>query len=319
MKISAYIIFAVVIAASSVSLKAQSPAPAPSSPTRPPTQQPNAPTPPPQQPTATQQTTQQAATAAEIEAKNKQIEADNASVVRSFTAGNEALSANKLDEAIAAFREGLRVRPDEPALLTNFAEALRRRGITAWNAGLQTEGAAKDAKQTAAKSDWAEAAASSAKALQSLNKFPAEQQLQPAFLQTKTAAASARAMAMRLVASKVDRTQAGAAWDANVEYVSLTSDSAEKSKLKGEGLQMLFEAGAFDLAILHSRAVLKEEPQNLEAHRVLGVSLFASNDKVKMQEALPHLQQYLDKAPSGDPQRENVEEAIKLIKAQKPD
>jgi tetratricopeptide (TPR) repeat protein len=239
-------------------------------------------------------------------------------VVQSFTTGNDALNANKLDEAIAAYREGLRVRPDEPALLTNFAEALRRRGVIAWNEGLKAEGAAKDAKRTAAKNDWTESAASSAKALQTLNQFPAEQQQQPAFLQTKTAAASTRALAMGLVASKVDQTQAGAAWDANVEYVALTSDSTEKSKLKGEGLQMLFEAGAFDLAILHSRAVLKEEPQNLDASRVLGLALFATGDKVKMAEALPHLQQYVDKAPATDPQKENVKQAIEVIKAQKP-
>ena len=280
-----------------------------------------------QQPTSTPQkpAEQKAPTAAEIEAKNKeieaknkQIEADNAAVVRSFTTGNDALNANKLDEAIAAYREGLRLRPDEPALLTNFAEALRRRGINSWNEGLKAEGAAKDAKRTAAKNDWTEAAASSAKALQSLNQFSAEQQQQPAFLQTKTAAASTRAMAMRLVASKVDQTQASAAWDANVEYVALTSDAAEKSKLKGEGLQMLFEAGAFDLAILHSRAVLKEEPQNLDASRVLGLALFASGDKAKMAEALPHLQMYVDKAPPTDPQKETVKEAIGVIKAQKP-
>ncbi len=296
MKVSAYIIFAVVIAASCVASEAQTPKPTP--------------------------TPQPAPTAAEIEAKNKeieaknkQIEADNAAVVRSFNTGNEALNANKLDEAIAAYREGLRVRADEPALLSNLAEALRRRGVNAWNEGLKTDGAAKDAKQTAAKNDWTEAAASSAKAMQALNQASTEQQQQPAFAQIKTAAASSRALAMRLVATKVDQTQAGAAWDANVEYVSLTSDSAEKSKLKGEGLQMLFEAGAFDLAILHSRAVLKEEPQNLDALRVLGVSLFASNDKVKMQEALPHLQQYVDKAPDSDPQKEAVKEAIAVIKA----
>ncbi|HKO44845.1 MAG TPA: hypothetical protein VJU84_16320 [Pyrinomonadaceae bacterium] len=299
MKGSAYIIFAVLIAASSVSSQGQTPQSTP----KPPTQQP---------------AQQQGPTAAEIEAKNKQIEADNAAVVRSFTTGNDALNANKLDEAIAAYREGLRVRPEEPALLTNFAEALRRRGVNSWNEGLRGEAAAKDAKHTAAKKDWTEAAASSAKALQSLNQLSAEQQQQPAFLPTKTAAASTRAMVMRLVASKVDQTQAGAAWDANVEYVSLTSDSAEKSKLKGEGLQMLFDAGAFDLAILHSRAVLKEEPQNLDAHRVLGVSLFASDDKVKMQEALSHLQQYLDKAPDTDPQKETVRQAVEFIKAQKP-
>ena len=275
----------------------------------------------PQQPTPTPQTQPQAPTAAEIEAKNKeieaknkQIEADNATVMRTFTAGNDALNAGRLDEAIAAYREGLKVRPEEPALLSNLAEALRRRGINSWNQGLQAQGATKDQKQTAAKSDWTEAAASAAKALQALSKVPPDQQQHAAFLPTKTAAASARALAMRLVATKVDRTQSSAAWDANVEYASLATDAADKSKLKGEGLQMLFDAGAYDQAILHSRAVLKEEPQHLDANRVLGLALFASGDKVKMQEALPHLQQYLDKAPSTDPMRETVREAIEFIK-----
>ena len=315
MKVFAFTVFAVVVAASSVSLKAQSPQSAPPLPAQPPTQPPPQPPPQPQKPPTPAEVD---AKNKEIEAKNKQIEADNAAVVQSFTTGNDALNANKLDDAIAAYREGLRVRPDEPALLTNFAEALRRRGVTSWNEGLHAEGAAKEAKRSAAKNDWTEAAASSARALQSLNQFPAEQQQQPAFLQTKTAAASTRALAMRLVASKVDQTQAGTAWDANVEYVSITSDPAEKSKLKGEGLQMLFEARAFDLAILHSRAVLKEEPEHLDASRVLGLALFASGDKAKMAEALPHLQMYVDKAPDSDPQKESVKETIAVIKAQKP-
>src|SRR5262245_9401841 len=80
---------------------------------------------------------------AEIEASNKKIEESNATINRTFKAGNEALNAanaasragsrdqaiQKFSEAVTQYDEGLAADPDQPALLTNRAAALKGRGV----------------------------------------------------------------------------------------------------------------------------------------------------------------------------------------------
>jgi hypothetical protein len=257
---------------------------------------------------------QPAQTGAQIEAKNRKITESNAVVTRTFTAGNEALLAGRLDEAIAAYHEGLQARADEPALLTNLSEALRRRGSKRWNEMLVTfEKNARTQRLDAAKKDWAEASAFALKALEAINAHAAASPPRPPKLQTKLSATEVRALAMRLVATKVDRSQAQPAWNAYAEYIALVSDPAKKSKLNGEALQMLFEAEAFDQATIQSRAILKVDPEHLEANRVLGLSLFATGDKVKYREAAVHLQRYLDKAPDTDPLKKSAREALEFV------
>jgi hypothetical protein len=266
---------------------------------------------------ATGQTTAKP-TLAEIEAANKKIAADNATVRRTFTAGNEALRTGRLDAAIAAYREGLQTRPDEPALLSNLSEALRRRGTKLWNDGLQaSEASAKVKIQNAAKKDFSDAAAEALKALQAINNQAAASAQQPASPQFKITATGARALAMRLVATKVDQSQAQAAWDAYREHIALVNNLAKRSQLKGEALQMLFDAAAYELAIIHSRAALKEDSENLDANRVLGLSLFASGDTVKLLESAAYLQRYVDKAADTDPLKKPAQEALEVVKAQK--
>jgi tetratricopeptide (TPR) repeat protein len=74
----------------------------------------------------------------EIEESNREITAANDIIQRTFRAGNAALSAGRVEEAIAQYREGLAARPDEPALLANFSEALRRRADERYNAALKS-------------------------------------------------------------------------------------------------------------------------------------------------------------------------------------
>ena len=77
---------------------------------------------------------------AEVNKKNEEITKGNEVVNRTFKAGNDALFATppRYDEAIAAYREGLAARPDEPALLTNLSDALRRRGVDRFNAAIKS-------------------------------------------------------------------------------------------------------------------------------------------------------------------------------------
>ncbi|HEX8283215.1 MAG TPA: carboxypeptidase regulatory-like domain-containing protein [Pyrinomonadaceae bacterium] len=251
----------------------------------------------------------------EVEEKNKKIEEGNAVINRTFKAGNDALQANRLDEAITYYQEGLASRADEPALLTNLSEALRRRGVNRFNEALKNSDA--DAKlrgMEEAKKDWKEAADASQKALQTINTGGGDPQQAAIYAQNKIVALSTRALAMRLVATKVDQSQAQAAWDAYQEYIAVETDAAKKAKFRGEALQTLFDAGATDLATTQARAFLAEDPENVDANRILGLSLFASGDKAKFQEAANYLQHYVDKAPDTDPLKQSAKESLDYLK-----
>ncbi|HKG96963.1 MAG TPA: carboxypeptidase-like regulatory domain-containing protein, partial [Pyrinomonadaceae bacterium] len=90
---------------------------------------------------------------AEIEASNKKITDANEIISRSFKAGNEALNAaslaskaqntddaiQKYTAAIAQFDEGLAADPDQPAILTNKAVALKGRGVERFNASIRSK------------------------------------------------------------------------------------------------------------------------------------------------------------------------------------
>ena len=252
---------------------------------------------------------------AEVAEKNKKIEEGNAVISRTFKAGNDALQANRLDEAIASYQEGLAARADEPALLTNLSEALRRRGVNRFNDALKsTDNDAKTRGLDEAKKDWSAAADASQKALQIINAGGGDPQQAAIYAQNKVAALSTRALAMRLVASKVDQSQAQAAWDAYQEYIAVETDPVKKAKFKGEALQTLFDAGAIDNAVTQARAVLVEDPENVDANRILGLALFASGDKAKYQEAANFLQRYVDKAPDTDPLKQSAKESLEYLK-----
>jgi tetratricopeptide (TPR) repeat protein len=252
---------------------------------------------------------------ARIAEENNRITAANEIVARTFKAGNEAVNAGRYDEAIAQYREGLAARPDEPAILTNLSEALRRRGADRHNAAIKDQDSnGKDAGFGAAKKDWSAAAQASRKALDVIKGAPADDpDQQRIYTRNRLAALSAYAQAMRLVATKVDYTQASAAWEAYQEYIAVETDPAKKTRLRGEALQMVFDAGSIDLPIAEARKILATEPNQLDANRVLGLALFASGDKKNYQEAADHLQRYVELAPDTDPLKQSAKESLDYL------
>lgn len=256
----------------------------------------------------------------EIEEKNKKITEGNEIISRTFKAGNDALTAGKYDEAITHYNEGIAARADEPGLLTNLSEALRRRGVERYNAALKV--ADSDAKTQgieAAKKDWSEAATHSQRALEVIKTGTSagsgvDPQQQQIYAQNRLNALAIRAQALRLVATKIDQTQAQTAWDAYQEYLAAETDPAKKARNKAEALQTLFDAGAVDLATAQARALLVEDPENIDANRILGLALFATGDKAKFQEAANFLQRYVDKAPDTDPLKQSTKESLDYLK-----
>jgi tetratricopeptide (TPR) repeat protein len=256
---------------------------------------------------------------AEIEKKNAEITKSNEVVGRVFKAGNDALFASppRYDEAITNYREGLAARPDEVALLTNLAEALRQRADSRYNAAVKEANAeAKVAAMNEAKKDWAEGADLATKAVTLVKGSSASGPNVNAagYEQNKKAALSVRALVLRRVVAKVDPTKAADAVAANQELLAIETDPAKKAKIKSETLQALFDGGAVDAATAEAQKVLAEDPDNPDANRVLGLALFATGDKAKFQEAANYLQRYVDKAPDTDPLKASARESLDYLK-----
>ncbi|HZT59887.1 MAG TPA: carboxypeptidase-like regulatory domain-containing protein [Pyrinomonadaceae bacterium] len=255
---------------------------------------------------------------AEIQKKNEEITKGNEAVSRTFKAGNDAMAAGRIDEAIASYQEGLAVRPEETALLIRLSEAYRMRGVNRFNAAIKaTDNDAKTQGIEAAKKDWTDSAASADKALAAANAVTPTAENQATVAQNKLAAITVRALALHFVATKVDQTQAQAAWDAYQAMIAAETDPAKKAKDRSEALQTLFDANALDLAIAKSREVLAENPDDVDANRILGLALISNNttnDKAKFQEASNYLQHYVDKAPDSDPLKASTKEALDYLK-----
>jgi tetratricopeptide (TPR) repeat protein len=251
----------------------------------------------------------------EVEEKNKKIEEGNAVINRTFKAGNDALQANRLDEAITYYQEGLASRADEPALLTNLSEALRRRGVNRFNEALKNSDA--DAKlrgMEEAKKDWKEAADASQKALQTINTGGGDPQQAAIYAQNKIVALSTRALAMRLVATKVDQSQAQAAWDAYQEYIAVETDETKKSKARFDAANVFFDAGVYDRAAAEFQKVVAADPNNADAYFKLGASLLNTGDKAKYQEASNYLAKFAEIAPDTNPLKGDAKSLLQFLK-----
>ena len=233
---------------------------------------------------------------AEIESKNKKIEESNKVVTEAFKAGNVALNAKNYDEAIKQYDIGLAADPEQAALLTNKAAALKARGVDKYNAGIKN----KDAAATeAAKADFKAAAEAANAAADLLKKEPAatdptQQKQQEA---NKYAAFSVRAESMRLFVTKADPTQADAGAAAFQDYISVETDPARKSRAQLDLAQMLLDAGSGDKAYAEYQKILAANPDDVDANLGAGLALFSIGDKAKYQDAANYLQHFVDKAP----------------------
>jgi len=238
--------------------------------------------------------------AAEISARNEKAVKSNEVVARTFQAGNEALNAKNYDEAIKQYEEGLAADPEQPALLVNEGRAYTARGVSRYNAAVtSTDEAAKGTGIESAKGDFKAAAVATTKAVamikaQTVPTDPAEL---GRYNNNKLAAYTVNAEAHRLFVSKADPSQADAGLTAFKDYIAVETDPAKKAKAQLDAAQLLLDAGAVDKAFDEFKAIVTAEPDNPDANLGAGLSLFASGDKAKYQDAANFLQHYVDVAP----------------------
>lgn len=236
----------------------------------------------------------------EIAASNKKAENTNQIVGDAFKAGNAALTAKNYDEAVKQYDTGLAADPEQAALLTNRAAALKSRGVDKYNAAIQSkDDAAKTSGIESAKADFKSAAESADKAADLIKKEPAatDPNDQKRHESNKYAALSVRAEAYRLYVSKGDATKADAGIAAFQDYIAVETDPAKKSKAQLDLAQMLLDAGAGDKAYAEYQKILAAQPDDPDANLGAGLALFSTADKAKYQEAANYLQRFVDKAP----------------------
>lgn len=237
---------------------------------------------------------------AEINASNEKAKNANEVIARTFKAGNVALLAKNYDEAIKQYQEGLAADAAQSALLTNEAVAYKARGVEKYNAGVSAkDDAEKNSNFEAARSDFKAAAAASAKAasLIKADPVPTVAAELERYNGNRLASYSTYAESMRLLVTKVDSTQADAAFAAFKDYIEVETDPAKKAKAQLDAAQMLLDAGAVDKSYAEFHNILATQPDNVDANLGAGLSLFASGDKAKYQDAANYLQHYVDVAP----------------------
>jgi tetratricopeptide (TPR) repeat protein len=257
----------------------------------------------------------------EIIESNKKIEESNAVVTRTAKAGNDFLAKKQYDEAIAQYDEGIAIdptHPGQPVLLTNKSVALANRGIVRYNDSVKaTDDAAKATAREAAVRDWKAAVDAAEKAVAFLKKesSPAEPAALERLNKSKYLALFARADAYRLL-TKGDPSQAEAGYAAYQEYLAAETDSAKKLKGQVEAAEMLRNSGAWEKALAEYKRILEADPDNVDALRGAGLSLFLSPNKADYQEAANFLQRFVDKAPDVHPEKASAKEALEFLKNQ---
>ncbi|HKQ51737.1 MAG TPA: carboxypeptidase regulatory-like domain-containing protein [Pyrinomonadaceae bacterium] len=258
---------------------------------------------------------------AEIMASNKKIEESNAIVARTAKAGYDFLIAKRYDEAIAQFNEGIAAdptHPGQPVLLTNKSVALANRGITRFNESVTAkDDAGKVAGREAASKDWHEAVESAKKAYDFIKAqaAPTEPAALDRYNKSKYLALVALSDAYRLL-TKIDQTQAEPGFAAYQEYIAVETDPAKKLKAQVDAAEMLRVAGAWEKALAEFKKILEANPDNVDALRGAGLSLFLSPNKADYQEAANFLQRFVDKAPDTHPEKASAKEALDFLKTQ---
>ncbi|HEV2706492.1 MAG TPA: tetratricopeptide repeat protein [Pyrinomonadaceae bacterium] len=270
---------------------------------------------------------------AKIEAENQKIVNSNEVVSRTFKAGNEARIAGikasseknfsaaipNFDEAIRQYEEGLAAREDT-ALLANRSDAYRQRGAARFNLSIKmaNDDPAKAAAMEAAFNDWRKAAESANRAVELVKAQTAstDPAMQASQNQNKLAAYSTRAEAMRLIATKVDRAQADAAFTAFQEYIDLQTDPAKKAQMRTDAAKILFDANAYARAAEEYKKILAEDPENADAYLYLGFALFNTGEKANFQEAANFIGRFVEKAPETNSMKTEAKEILEFLKTQ---
>ncbi len=260
--------------------------------------------------------------AKEVAAENARITEANAKAADLNTklpdiikAANAAFDAKNYDQAITLYDQGIQLDPTQSAFYRNKALALRTRGVANYNTASKAKDAAgKDAARADFKAS-VEAAESAVSAGSVQSKAAGSQSSAPAdSAADKLSMLSIRAESYKLALQTLTPVDASAAAKAFQEYTAAETDPVKKMQARVNLADALFQGSKVDEAITEAKNILADNPDNVDANRIIGIALFSKGDKASFQEAANYLQHYVDKAPDTDPLKGSAKESLEYLK-----
>lgn len=240
---------------------------------------------------------------------------NQATLERMLQAGNEAMHAGRYDEAVRHFDSGLALSPGHPSFLINKSAALRLRGVLRYEGSIKApDRPAVAGEKEAAGRDLREAESLANEAVEQLNAQAVAGLFQPHdYEQARAAAYLQRAEALRVLASRFDRSRADEALKAIREYMEVEPDADKRTLAHLAAGQMLLDAGKGERAAAVFREVLAADADDLDAALGLALALIQTGDPAKYREAAPHLARFVERAPEDDPQMAAAREALEYV------
>jgi tetratricopeptide (TPR) repeat protein len=248
---------------------------------------------------------------AAVEAKNAKIKERNAKLPEIFKAANEALKAKNYDLAITTYDQAIDIDPSEAVVYRNKSIALRLRGVDKYNVAAK---ARDTAGKESARGDLKLATETAEKAVTTFRTPSADR------IPSSTAPDAAktdeldylfqRAEAYRLALQTNAPVDTEAGVKAFQEYIATETDAAKKTKAEAALGDALFFGGRVDESITAYKAILANNPSNLDAIYGLGLALASDPTGAKTAEGRDMLQQFASKAPATDPRKQMAEEAV---------
>jgi tetratricopeptide (TPR) repeat protein len=230
-----------------------------------------------------------------------------------FRAGNEALWAQRYDEAIKFYDEGLLANPAQAPFLTNKSVALTKRGVEHYNVALNSRDGAERASGIRAASQDFHDAAEAAKRAVALIQYPPRSETTADLAQRANTllALHTRAEAMRLFVTRADPTQADEGWAAYKEYIALESDPDLRLKAQLDAARMLLDAGSLNNALSAYHEALASDSNNPETILGIGLTLaqLGIKDQIKINEAVSYLRRFVEMAPD-HPQHQMAQDLL---------
>jgi tetratricopeptide (TPR) repeat protein len=230
--------------------------------------------------------------------------------------GVVSLEAGDYDGAVRRFDEGLALSPNHPSFLANKSAAVRGRGVARYNAALQLgDEAAKASAKEAAKRDLVEAAALAKEAAGRIKPTGPWDALWRTEEHERNwlVTLAARAEALRLLASRFDKSYTDEALAAIREYMKSEADGERRLQGHLYTGQMLLDVGRGEEAAAEYEKALADEPDNLDATLGAGLGLFQSGERKRYEEAAAYLRRFVERAPEDHPLRASAEEALDFM------
>lgn len=256
----------------------------------------------------------------DVTAKNKQIQAENAAIMKAFDAGNAAFTAKKYAEAIDILSAAINANPEHPgavSLMVNLATAMWQHGVEIYNASvLLTDKQRREGGMATGLLKLREAeqmANSSAMVLQPYRNDPSQKDAATA-LSLRVTGVKAGILYSLI---KMDISRRPDAAKALTEYIAAETNRSLRVSARIDLATLLLEGGDLDEAVEVAETILSKEnePRNPDALYIKGMSFAADSSTREIAQAgADHLKLFLSTAPANHPKRKDATETLHFIK-----